>query len=81
MPISLRAAALRTDLERVLDGPVHLLAVDGRTRIHAEVPPDSDIKRWTAILAILLSADRWGSQKTNGAPAEIWAEVKDEETL
>lgn len=80
MPISLRAVALRTALERILDGPVHLLAANGRTRIHGEVPPESSIEQWTSILAVLLSADRWGSQKTNGAPAEIWAEVEDEGT-
>ncbi|MFC7842501.1 hypothetical protein [Streptomyces sp. NPDC057382] len=75
MSISLRAAALRTALERVLDGPVHLLVVDDhRTRLHAVAPAPTDRSAWRAVLPALASADRWGSCDTADAP-EIWAEI------
>lgn len=77
MPISLRAAALRTALERALSGPVHLLATNGATRLHAPAPPGGDIPAWNAVMAALASADRWGSTSTPGGP-EIWADVYDE---
>ena len=73
MPISLRAAALRTALERALDEPVHALTTSGGIRVHAPAPPASD-DRWPSLLTALRSADRWGSGDTAGTP-EIWAEV------
>jgi hypothetical protein len=76
VPISLRAAALRTALERALDGPVHTLAVDGGIRLHAPAPSDNHI--WHATLTALRSADRWGSTDVAGGAPEIWAEVYDE---
>ncbi|MGW5130341.1 hypothetical protein [Streptomyces sp. NPDC004135] len=75
MPISLRAAALRTALERALDGPVHLLVLGGgRTRLHATAPDPSDRATWATVLSALSSADDWGSRDTADAP-EIWAEI------
>jgi hypothetical protein len=74
VPISLRAAALRTALERALDGPVHLLALDGRTRIHATAPDPKDRSTWDKVLPALASADHWGSCDTADQP-EIWAEI------
>jgi hypothetical protein len=76
VPISLRAAALRAALERALNEPVHLLTVDGATRISAPAPP-ADADSWPAVMTALRSADRWGSDNTTGAP-EVWAEVDDE---
>ena len=74
MPISLRAAALRAALERALDGPVHLLVRDGRTRLHATAPESRDLAAWRRVLPALQSADRWGSCDTADSP-EIWAEI------
>lgn len=74
MPISLRAAALRTELERALAQPVHLLAVGDGVRLHAAAPASSNTEAWEAALMALRSADRWGSTDTTGTP-EIWAEV------
>lgn len=73
MPISLRAAALRTALERALDEPVHLLATKHGIRVHAPAPAPR-APAWKSVLAALRSADRWGSTDTTGTP-EIWAEV------
>ncbi|MFD5631567.1 MULTISPECIES: hypothetical protein [Streptomycetaceae] len=77
MPISLRAAALRTALERALDEPVHALSTDRGTRVHAPAPPTSRKDIWAQALAALRSADDWGSSDATGAP-EIWAEIHDE---
>lgn len=74
MPISLRAAALRTALERALDEPVHLLATKRGLRLHAPAPRTSDKRTWHAALEALRSADEWGSTDTSGTP-EIWAEI------
>jgi hypothetical protein len=79
MPISLRAAALRTALERALDEPVHALAIPRGIRIQAPAPDASDTSRWRAVLAVLRSADSWGSNDTTDTP-EIWAVVEDEVT-
>lgn len=76
MPISLRAAALRTALERALDEPVHLLATEHGVRLHATAPDASDTKAWEATLAALRTADRWGGSNQHGTP-EIWAEVNE----
>src|SRR5690606_4191569 len=46
VPVSLRVAALRAALERVLDTPVQVLAEDGRTRIQASAPDRRDIATW-----------------------------------
>lgn len=73
--MSLRAAALRTALERALDEPVHLLAVDDGVRLHAAAPAPSNAEVWEAALTALRTADRWGSTDTTGTP-EIWAEVR-----
>ncbi|MFJ6566202.1 hypothetical protein ACIQNU_02190 [Streptomyces sp. NPDC091292] len=72
--INLRAAALRTALERALDEPVHVLVTPGGIRIHATAPPGDDTATWTAVVTALQTADRWGSSDSTGAP-EIWAEV------
>lgn len=79
MPISLRAAALRTALERALDEPVHLLARGGHTRLHATAPAPSARSTWERVLNVLRTADTWGSTDSTGTP-EIWAEVHDEVT-
>lgn len=76
MPMSLRAAALRTALERALDEPVHTLSTAGGIRIHAPAPASRDT-RWPALLAALRSADQWGSGDAGDTP-EIWAEIHDE---
>jgi hypothetical protein len=59
VPISLRAAALRTALERALEDPVHLLSIDGGIRIHAPAPVPADVDRWTQVYGVLRTADRW----------------------
>lgn len=79
MPISLRAAALRTALERALDEPVHALAIPSGIRLQAPAPAGSDTKRWHALLEVLRAADLWGSSDTTDTP-EIWAVVQDEVT-
>lgn len=76
MPMSLRAAAIRTALERALKAPVHALSIEGAIRLHAPAPaPDDD--RWSTVFRALRSADRWGSAYTPQGP-EVWAEIKDE---
>lgn len=77
MPISLRAAALRTALERALGEPVHLLAVERGVRVSVAAPDHTDTATWRSLLAALRSADRWGSSDTTDVP-EIWAEIHDE---
>lgn len=79
MPISLRAAALRTALERALEEPVHLLATEHGVRLHAPSPAAPDPETWEAVLTALRSADRWGSSN-QGAIPEIWAEVDEVST-
>lgn len=76
MPLSLRAAALRTALERVLDDPVHTLKTDGGVRIHAPAPSPEDI-RWEGVFAALRTGDVWGSSYTPTGP-EVWALIRDE---
>jgi hypothetical protein len=77
MPISLRAAALRTALERALTEPVHLLRTDDGVRLHALAPPPDEVERWKAAFDALRTADRWGGSCTPQGP-EVWAEIKDE---
>lgn len=77
MPISLRAAALRTALERALEDPVHLLSTGDGIRIHAPAPVATDSNRWERVYGVLRTADRWGSSYTPQGP-EVWAEIKDE---
>ncbi|MFC9847805.1 hypothetical protein ACFWFF_01645 [Streptomyces sp. NPDC060223] len=79
MPLSLRAAALRTALERALDEPVHALTTSRGTRVHAPAPPPHDAATWGAVFDALRSADYYGSTDTSGTP-EIWAEIQDEAT-
>lgn len=74
--MSLRAAALRTALERVLDEPVHTLSVSDGIRIHAPAPAPED-RRWMQVYDALRTADRWGSGYTPQGP-EVWAEIHDE---
>lgn len=76
MPISLRAAALRTALERALDEPVHLLSTSRGLRMYAPAPEMRD-PEWPQVLEALRAADQWGSTDANGT-TEIWAEVHDE---
>jgi hypothetical protein len=76
VPISLRAAALRTALERALDEPVHLLVTKRGIRVYAPAPPASARSTWAAVLTVMRSADAWGSTDAPGSP-EIWAEVED----
>jgi len=78
VPVSLRAAALRTALERALDEPVHLLVTKRGIRVYAAAPPGSARSTWRAVVDVLRSADAWGSTDTTGSP-EIWAEVEDGE--
>lgn len=77
MPISLRAAALRTALERALDDPVHLLTTTSGIRVHALAPPAVDVDRWERVFDVLRTADVWGSSYTPTGP-EVWAEISDE---
>lgn len=76
MPISLRAAALRTALERALDEPVHTLSTDRGLRIHAPAPAPQD-DRWSRVYAALRTADVWGSSYTPTGP-EVWALIHEE---
>ncbi|MFF7561975.1 hypothetical protein ACFZB4_18630 [Streptomyces pseudovenezuelae] len=73
MPISLRAAALRTALERVLGEPVHALSTDRGVRVHAPAPTPDD-QRWAQIYSVLRTGDVWGSSNTPMGP-EVWAEI------
>ncbi|MEV0183797.1 hypothetical protein AB0I54_31615 [Streptomyces sp. NPDC050625] len=77
MPISLRAAALRTALERMLDEPVRLISRPGATRLYAVAPDAYRRETWRLLLDVLGSADKWGSTDASGRP-EVWAEVRDE---
>jgi len=77
MPTS-RATALREALEEALDGqPVRLTPRQHGTRVTAAAPEPADWDRWRRVIAVLQSADDWGSSSGGGAP-EIWAEIKDE---
>lgn len=75
MPISLRAVALRTSLERLLDAPVQAVPTSSGVRIAAPAPRAGD-PVWPDVLAVLRSADRWGSTDRTG-PAEVWAHVNE----
>ncbi|MFB7576970.1 hypothetical protein [Streptomyces sp. NPDC056165] len=77
MPISLRAAALRTALERALDEPVHLLVTNSGVRVYVSAPAVTDRAAWLRVIQVLGSADAWGSTDAHGAP-EVWAEVGNE---
>lgn len=74
MPISLRAAALRTALERALDTSVQATPTEDGIRIRATAPAVRDHATWEHLLAALRTADRWGSSDTAGEP-EIWADI------
>lgn len=80
MPISLRAAALRTALERALDDPVHVLATDTGIRVHAVAPPAVEVDRWERVFGVLRTADVWGSSYTPTGP-EVWAEIRDRDEV
>lgn len=75
--MSLRAAALRTALERALDDPVHVLSTESGIRVHAPAPAPEDEERWEQVYAALRTADRYGSAYTPMGP-EVWAEIRDE---
>lgn len=78
MPISLRAAALRTALERATGTPVHLLATDTGNGLRLYVAAlDVGDRAWPAVLEAMRSADRWGSTNASGG-TEIWVELDDE---
>ncbi|MGY1500788.1 hypothetical protein ACW4TU_30125 [Streptomyces sp. QTS52] len=72
--MSLRAAALRTALERALGEPVHVLVVEHGVRLHVAAPDSPDSAAWGDVLMALRSADQWGSSDATGIP-EIWVEV------
>ncbi|NUR42044.1 MAG: hypothetical protein HOV73_18350 [Streptomyces sp.] len=77
--MSLRAAALRTALERALDDPVHVLSTERGIRIHAPAPAPADVARWEQVYGALRTADAWGSAYTPMGP-EVWALIQDEVT-
>jgi len=77
VPISLRAAALRTALERALDDPVHVLSTTDGIRVHAPAPAPEDEARWQQVYDALRTADRYGSSYTPIGP-EVWAEISNE---
>lgn len=64
-------------MERALDAPVHVLAVDEGVRLHAPAPDRDAASTWKRTLAAMRSADRWGSTDTACGP-EVWAEIFDE---
>ena len=75
-----RVAALRAALEEALDGyPVSLTPRQSGTRVSAPSPDPADWDCWRKVIAVLNTADDWGSSSAGGAP-EIWAEIKDEVT-
>ena len=76
MPTS-RVAALSDALQEALDGPVNLSPRRSSTRVSAPAPAATDWDRWRRVIAVLKTADDWGSSNIGGAP-EIWAEIKDE---
>lgn len=77
MPTS-RVAALQAALQEALDGqPVSVAPRQSSTRVSAPSPAPSDWGRWHRVIAVLSTADDWGSSSTSGTP-EIWAEIKDE---
>lgn len=67
---------MRTALERVLGGPVHLLVIPGGRRLTAPAPPPRD-PVWPRLLATMRGADAWGSTDTTGTP-EIWVTMAEE---
>ncbi|GKQ34479.1 hypothetical protein [Streptomyces sp. A012304] len=78
MLISDRAAQLRAALEEALDGEqVDLFPVQHGTRISALAPAADEWDRWHQVIAVLQTADEWGSSSAGGTP-KIWAEIKDE---
>lgn len=72
-----RVAELSAALQEALDGPVNLSPRHSATRVSAPAPAATDWDRWHRVIAVLKTADDWGSSNTGGAH-EIWAEIKDE---
>jgi hypothetical protein len=72
MPARLRAAVLRTDLERVTGCAAEIREYP--THLRVSVPAPSDQAVWTALLGVLESADCWGSSDADG-PVRVWAAV------
>lgn len=72
MPARLRAAELRTDLERITG---HAAEIDEYpTHLRVSVPASVDEVSWPALLDVLRSADCWGSNGTDGH-IRVWASV------
>lgn len=75
MPARLRAAVLRTDMERVTGCTAEIREYPSRLRV--SVPCPTDEKTWKALLAVVQSADYWGSSDGTGE-LRVWAAIKTE---
>jgi hypothetical protein len=72
MPARLRADELRTAMERVTGSAAEI--DEYPTHLRVSVPAPDDDETWRALLEVLASADRWGSDGTGGQ-ARAWAHV------
>ncbi|MDN3023824.1 hypothetical protein [Streptomyces sp. S.PB5] len=75
MPARLRAAELRTDMERATGSAAEIDEYPTHLRVSVPAPVGEEI--WQALLGVLASADRWGSSDASGQ-VRVWASVTSE---
>lgn len=73
MPARLRAAELRTDMERAAGHAAEIR--EHRDQLRVSVPCPTDEDRWKALLKVVQSADYWGSSDGTGQ-LRVWAAIK-----
>ena len=72
MSARLRAAELRTDLERITGQAAQ--TDEYPTHLRVSVPASVDEASWSTLLDVLRSADCWGSNDADGH-TRVWASV------
>lgn len=75
MQLSVRAAALRTALERAIHAPAAVVETEHGWRITAPVAEDATIADFRRALRAVQAGDDWGSGTTPGAMT-IWTEIR-----
>jgi len=73
--ISVRAAALRSALERATGAEVNTTTCPHLLRLTATIPPHCTPERWAQILQALEGADRWGSTD-EADQIHVWSEIE-----
>lgn len=78
MQIGLRAAALRTAIERATHTVADVAEVrPGRVRISASISPQLTIAEFRQALIAVQSGDDWGSRGTDGH-ITVWSDIIEE---